>query len=217
MRGYMALSGREGAFGWSREDADGCITALGGLLPGGEYTLSSKERITADAQGRWQGRQRAALLFVSHAGQVILCDESRITWQEAALLQQTEKMQTPTPAAEKESKAQQEPVQYRTRLHAQPVDALPQLRWLNGCEKLRACFLQEKPVRVLPYPWRFVQVRGMGGEGLAGCLTERGCITKTAAAVRARGGLLQPRGLKGYEYVKTDTGEAYWMLIQSVR
>ena len=31
------------------------------------------------------------------------------------------------------------------------------------------------------------------------------------------GGLLQPKGLHGYDYVRTDTGENYWMLIQNVK
>ena len=222
MRGYVALSGREGAFGWSKETAAGAfLTALGGLGRQETYTLSDGGSITTDDRGNWQGVRPEALRFVACCGRVILCDENQLSWEEAALLAQP-KAEKPMPQqvqpAEKPVRVpEKQSIVYRARLHDAPVDALPAVHWPRGCEKLRAMLAQEKPVRVLPFPWRFAAVPGTNAQQLAGCLLENGCITKTAFAVRAKGGLLQPKGLHGYDYVRTDTGENYWMLIQNVK
>lgn len=218
MRSYVALSGRDGAFGWSKAAGDGGFAAaFGGLTAGGTYTLPTGEHITADESGRWQGRLSDSPRYVARDGRVILCDENSLTWEEAALLLR------PVPKAQPVSRAEEKKVEaivntvYRTRLNGCSVDALPEVVWPRSLEKIRACFAQGKPQRVLPYPWRFVRVLGMQGEYLIGCLTENDRITKTAYAVRAKGGLLQPKGLNGYDYVRTDTGECYWMLFQNVR
>lgn len=216
MRGYVALSGREGAFGWIRENGrNGCLVSLNGLKAECEYTLDGKEKIITDARGAWQGEQAEMPVFAAEkpSGRVILCDEARITWEEAAL-QAAPKKSKPKPPKVIQT---EEKVQYRTRLHAQGVDALPALKWPRGSESLRACFEKSKPVRVLPLPWRFAAVPGTKGQYLVGYLQKAGRIIKTAYAVRAKGGLLQPKGLQGYSYVRGEAGEGYWLLTQNVR
>lgn len=216
MHGYVALSGREGAFGWIRENGrSGYLVSLNGLKAEYEYTLDGKEKITTDARGAWQGEQAEMPVFAAEksSGRVILCDEARITWEEAAL-QAAPKKSKPAPPKVIQI---EEKVQYRTRLHAQGVDALPVLQWPRGSESLRACFEKSKPVRVLPLPWRFAVVPGTKGQCLVGYLAKADCIIKTAYAVRAKGGLLQPKGLQGYSYVRSETGEGYWLLEKDVR
>ena len=218
MRSYMALSGRDGAFGWSKAaGGDGYTVSFGGLKIGEVYTLPTGERITADENGRWQGRLSESPRYVAQGGQVILCDESSLTWEEAALLLRPAKKVQPVKYTEEKTEETPVDTVYRTRLNICPVDALPVIIWPKSLGKIRACFDKGQPRRVLPYPWRFVRVPGMQGEYLIGCLTENDRITKTAYAVRAKGGLLQPKGLQGYDYVRTDTGECYWMLLQDVR
>lgn len=216
MRGYVALSGREGAFGWIRENGrSGYLVSLNGLKAECEYTLDGKEKITTDARGAWQGEQAEMPVFAAEksSGRVILCDEARITWEEAALQAAPKKSKTKPPKVIQT----EEKVQYRTRLHAQGVDALPALKWPRGSESLRACFEKSKPVCVLPLPWRFAAVPGTKGQYLVGYLQKAGHIIKTAYAVRAKGGLLQPKGLQGYSYVRGEEGEGYWLLTQNVR
>lgn len=220
MRSYVALSGRDGAFGWSKRTEEGdYLISLGGLKEKETYTLPDGARITADDNGRWQGKKAAPLRFAAWQGRIVLCDESSVSWEEAALqVQLPPKEKTvQVVALQEDTREPARAVVYRTRTGNQRVDALPQVNWPKACEQIRRCFETEKPVRVLPYPWRFVCVPGTRGEQLVGCLKVQGKITKTAYAVRARGGLLQPKGLNGYDYVRTDTGENYWMLIRQVR
>lgn len=219
MRSYVALSGRDGAFGWSKAaGGDGYTVAFGGLQAGETYTLPTGEHITADENGRWQGRLSDSPCYVARGSRVILCDENSLTWEEAALLlRPVPKERVQMGSREEKTEETTERTVYRTRLNDSPIDALPAVAWPKSLNKIRACFEKGKPRRVLPYPWRFVRVPGMQGEYLIGCLTENERITKTAYAVRAKGGLLQPKGLNGYDYVRTDTGECYWMLLQDVR
>lgn len=219
MRSYVALSGRGNAFGWARQNAQsGFEVSLGGLQPGQKYCLAGKGEITADTLGRWQGTAETAPVYVAMTdGSVILCDESSLTWEEASLLAAPKRkasLQIVSAAAE-EIKTE-EKVTYRTRLNLTPVDALPEIVWPKGCEKIRACFEKSRPVRVLPLPWRFAAVPGTKGQCLVGRLAQNGRIIKTAYAVRAKGGLLQPKGLQGYSYVRGEAGEGYWMLQQDV-
>lgn len=220
MRSYVALSGRENAFGWARLNTeDGFVVSLGGLRPGQKYCMAGKGEITADALGRWQGTAEIAPGYIATMdGSVILCDESSLTWEEASLLAAPKRKQPVkiASAAVEEIKAE-EKVIYRAGLNGTPVDALPALVWPKGCEKIRDCFEKGLPVRVLPLPWRFVAVPGTKGQCLVGRLVQNGCIIKTAYAVRAKGGLLQPKGLQGYDYIRGETGEGYWMLKQDVR
>lgn len=220
MRGHMALTGRNGAFGWGRCGSDGeYALTFSGLAAGKNYTLSSGENITADDKGMWHGKKKEMPQFVAEDGKVILCDESSISWEEAALRIVPEKKKTVRPEArtEKAKTTEKNSSIYRTHLNGEGVDALPRVVWPKGCGEIRACMEKGLPTRVLPYPWRFTVVPGTNGQCMVGRLMENGRITKTAAAVRAKGGLMQPKGLQGYDYVRTDTGEAYWMLIRSVR
>lgn len=216
MRGYVALSGREGAFGWGRKNAlGGYDLSLSGLKPESRYTLDDARAVLSDARGCWQGQTEKMPRFVAEmpSGRAVLCDEARMAWEEAMLLAAPKKSK---PAPPKVIQIE-EKVQYRTRLHAQGVDALPVLQWPRGSESLRACFEKSKPVRVLPLPWRFAVVPGTKGQCLVGYLAKADSIIKTAYAVRAKGGLLQPKGLQGYSYVRSETGEGYWLLEKDVR
>lgn len=220
MRGYVALSGRDGAFGWCKKTNDGgWLVSFGGLQAGERYSLSEDECITLDEKGCWQGRLLHAPRYAALRGRVILWDENSISLEEAALLARPKEKKHEVHAVMQEEKTEEakESVVYRTRLNQRSVAELPRLVWPKQLEKIKACFAQGIPVRVLSYPWRFVRVLGMQGEYLIGCLAENDRIVKTAYAVRAKGGLLQPKGLNGYDYVRTDAGENYWMLIQSVR
>ncbi len=216
MRSYVALSGRGGAFGWGRKNTPGGYNlSLSGLKPESRYTLDNAREILTDARGCWQGETEEMPRFAAEikGGCVVLCDEGRISWEEAALLVKPVKEKTaPTVSAPKEEK-----VIYRTRLNVQGVDALPALHWPKGSEEIRACFKKGLPVYVLPPPWRFTAVPGTKGQCFAGYLPKAGRIIKTACAVRAKGGLLQPKGLKGYSYVRAESGEGYWLLEKDFR
>ena len=220
MRRYVALNGRDGAFGWGRRGSDEEYTlTFSGLIAGKSYMLPEGESITADSGGMWHGKRKEMPLFILADGKVILCDESSISWEEAALRLTPEKkkrepQEIRTESVKTNGKNQ---IVYRTHLNGESVDALPLVVWPKGCGEIRACMEKGLPTRVLPYPWRFTVVPGTNGQCMVGRLLENGRITKTAAAVRAKGGLMQPKGLQGYDYVRTDTGEAYWMLIRSVR
>lgn len=220
MRGYVALNGRDGAFGWGRRGGDGeYALTFSGLASGKEYMLSSGETIMADSSGMWHGKRKEMPLFAAADGKVILCDESSFGWEEAALRIAPEKKKTAYQGTQAEIRKTSEKTitVYRTHLNGEGVDTLPAAAWPKGCEEIRICMEKSMPTRVLPYPWRFTIVPGTNGQCMVGRLLENGRITKTAAAVRAKGGLMQPKGLRGYDYVRTDTGEAYWMLIRSVR
>lgn len=221
MGGYAALCGRDGAFGWARESGPGSFSvSLSGLKAGQTYMLDGRREIVTDVRGAWQGDTEEAPAFAAEkaTGYVILCDEGRMTWEEAALQAAPRRQKiAPRENTEKEVVQKKEKVQYRTRLHGQSVDALPALQWPKGSEDLRACFEKGPPVCVLPLPWRFALVPGTKGQCLVGVLQKSGRIIKIAYAVRAKGGLLQPRGLQGYKYVRSESGEGYWLLEQSVR
>lgn len=213
MRGYVALSGRDGAFGWGRQREDGSYDVLiGGFNPESSLEWSDGTAFLADAHGEWRGVQEEMPRYVRCGGRVVLCDESVISWEEAALL--TKKQ--PPQIREVQAKITEQ-VTYRTRANGRAVDELPDVQWPKGSEQIRNCFEKGRPAYVLPLPWRFAEVPGTRGACLVGRLMENGRIIKTAAAVRAKGGLLQPKALRGYSYVQSDRGEGYWMLIQPVR
>ena len=215
MRTYIALSGRDGAFGWGRETLSGEYElTFSGLQAGKVYLLPDGERITADAGGGWCGRRKAVPEYVMREGKIVLCDEQRISWAEATLMiAPAKKQEQPLPRLQ-EVKKQEITTTYRTHLHGENVDALPQVRWPAKCEEIRRCVEEGMPTYVLPHPWRFATVPGTKGQCAAGRYIQDGRITKTAVAVRARGGLIQPKGLQGYSYVRTEADQSYWMLIR---
>ena len=138
----------------------------------------------------------------------------RISWAEATLMiAPAKKQEQPLPRLQ-EVKKQEITTTYRTHLHGENVDALPQVRWPAKCEEIRRCVEEGMPTYVLPHPWRFATVPGTKGQCAAGRYIQDGRITKTAVAVRARGGLIQPKGLQGYSYVRTEADQSYWMLIR---
>ena len=215
MRSYIALSGRDGAFGWGRETPDGVYElTFSGLQAGKEYLLPDGERIMANADGGWFGRKKAMPHYVTCEGRLVLCDEQCISWEEAALLTVPEKPQKQSLPQIQKTEEQKGKTTFRTHLHGKGVDALPHILWPAGSEEIRRCMENGTPVYILPHPWRFVIVPGTKGQCAAGRYMQDGRITKTAAAVRARGGLIQPKGLQGYSYVPTQAGQAYWMLIR---
>ena len=71
MRGYVALNGRDGAFGWGRRGGDGeYALTFSGLASGKEYMLSSGETIMADSSGMWHGKRKEMPLFAAADGKV---------------------------------------------------------------------------------------------------------------------------------------------------
>lgn len=215
MRSYVALTGRDGAFGWGRKNAlGGYDLSLSGLKPESRYTLDNAREILSDARGGWRGETQEMPRFVAQvpSGRVVLCDETRMAWEEAALIMRPGKeKKAPEVIVPKDDK-----VVYRTRLNTRGVDELPALQWPDGCADLRACFEKSQPAGVLP-PWRFAVVQGTKGQCLVGYLVKAGRIIKTAYAVRAKGGLIQPRGLQGYRYIRSETGEGFWLLEKDIR
>ena len=223
MRSYVSLTGTGNAFGWGKRMPAGDWTVtMSGLIPQGKYLLAGKTEIAADASGRWAGRAESMPLYVAllPSGTVVLYDEERLTLEEAVLLARPERTQkTPEKPHKEQVTASPEPartekITYRTRLGAEAVDALPPLIWPTGKEKIQACFEKSKPVLVLPLPWRFAAVPGTRGMGCVGYYAAQGRVIKTAYAVRAKGGLFQPRELTGYQYIRGADGNGYWMLIE---
>ena len=213
MRSYAALSGRENAFGWGRRRGDGTYDiSIGGLKAESKCEWDDGTPFIPDAHGSWRGVRAEIPRFVRMEGRVILCDESVISWEEAALI--TYQPQSPIVQVHAEAEKR---IVYRARVQGHAVDELPTVHWPRGMEQIKGCFEKGKPAYVLPFPWRFVEIPGTRGACLVGRLIENGRITKTAAAVRARGGLLQPKALQGYSYVQSARGDGYWMLIQPVR
>lgn len=233
MRSYISYTGIGAAFGWGKRTAEGsiCLT-LGGLAPNETYALDGTTGISADSKGCWTGICGQAPMYITRmsVSGVALYDEARLTLEEArAILQPSRRLQkkedrkTETVKTAKKEEAvqttvdfEEEPAPYRPRSAEAPVDALVPLLWPDGTEKIRACFEENKPVSVLPLPWRFVAVPGTRETGFVGYCAAQGKVIRTAWAVRAKGGLFQPRALSGYRYVCGTDGTGYWMLIKAV-
>lgn len=221
MRAYIGLTGRGEAFGWGKQNAQGeYAVTLGGLLPHTVYTLGSQGEFKTDGRGSIQTVTADMPLYIASAadGSVVLHDAEMLSYEEALMLAapvkktETKEIMQPQLAPVQET----QPVIYRTRLHGVPVDALPHRMWPKGQEKLRTLMESGKPVGILPFPWRFTVIPGSGGMCFAGYAAKGGRVVKTAYAVRAKGGLMQPKALQGYRYIRSETGEGYWMYFQTV-
>ena len=217
MRSYIGLTGRGDAFGWGKRNAQGEYEiTLGGLSPRTVYALGSKERAESDSRGNIKRVVACMPLYVADgAGAVVLHDAGRLSYEEARMLALPAEAPVSAPAAAETAETPSETL-YRTRLHDAPVDALPKRVWPRGHEKLRALTESGKPAGILPYPWRFTVIPGSGGMCFAGYAAKHGRVVKTAYAVRARGGLMQPKALQGYRFIRSEAGENYWMYVQSV-
>ncbi|MBR5231193.1 MAG: hypothetical protein IKW00_02970 [Clostridia bacterium] len=219
MRTYIGLMGIGNAFGWGKRNAQGEYEVmLGGLRPHTVYTLGGEGQAESDGRGNIKTVIADMPLYIAdEKGDVALYDAEVISYEEVRILSapkakiEVKEVQTTQMMPEKIP-----PVVYRTRLHISPVDALPRRIWPGGYEKLRTLMESGKPVRILPQPWRFTMIPGSGGICFAGYAAKHGRIVKTAYAVRAKGGLMQPKALQGYKYVRSEAGEGFWMYVQSV-
>lgn len=110
------------------------------------------------------------------------------------------------------------PVILREPSQAEPVDALPSLVWPKGTEGIKPYFGMYPPIALFDAPlWRFVRVPGQGaGVCCVGYRAENDRVTQTVHAVRARGGLIPPKGLQGYRYQRGMDGQGYWTLWRRV-
>lgn len=110
------------------------------------------------------------------------------------------------------------PVRYRPLSDGEPVDRLPELFWPPEAQAIRPYFSAYLPFKLFDAPlWRFVRVPGQGnGVCCVGYRAQKDRVTQTVFAVRARGGLIPPKGLQGYRYQRGMDGAGYWTLWRNV-
>jgi len=226
--GYTALTGLKDAFGWSRKGPSGDTEiVLGGLQKNTGYVINGTEKIETDDSGSWHGRLQGAVpAYVARQanGELALYNEEKLERQAAVLIarrQLAQKKRTQPEniiehAAEVKPAPDIAPVSYRARLNGRPVDALPERQWPAETQKMRPYFEKNRPVCLLPLPWRFVSVEGMGAPCYIGYRTQENRVCEIAWAVQARGAMLPPKGLEGYRYTRGANGAAYWLLTKSV-
>ena len=226
---YTRFSGVGTAFGWR---ADARIT-LGGLRPDTDYALVCEREsypIHTDAQGAWSGQVLHDVpLCVALADRPVLYDESRVNAVSAAALLTARKAPAEQetareaiceaeimPEAEQDEKTA-EVIVYRQPTDQEPVDRLPALHWPKGAESLRPYFADHLPVRLMAdLSWRTVRVREGGMSCCFGYRAVNDRVSEVLYGVRARGGMVPPRGLQGYMYERMLDGGGYWVLRQRV-
>ena len=232
---YTRFAGQGDAFGWY----DGRRITLGGLRPDTDYRLicgQERHDIHSDARGAWSGQLLHDVpLCLARGEHPVLWDEARITAAQAALL--TRKRETPPPtekepapepaepepepAPEPEPTPEREPeaapVIYRPASSGIPVDALPALQWPEGAAQLKQIFRENRPARLFDLPgFRTVRCREAGVDCCFGFRARDDRVCEVLYGVRARGGMVPPRGLQGYRYQRALDGSGYWVLRQLV-
>lgn len=226
---YGRFTGEGGAFGWC---LDGRIT-LGGLPAHADLTLVGEREqipITTDAQGAWSGRMvHDVPLCVARESRVLLYDESRIGAPAAAALvavrreppvpreEPVPREQPPAPSEPPPPPMEDTPVPastvYRAPSKAPSVDALPSLAWPRQAEQLKPYFDTLPPIRLFDAPgWRFVRAREAGMNCCFGICSREDRVAEVLYGVRARGGMIPPKGLQGYSYRQALDGAGYWVL-----
>ena len=106
---------------------------------------------------------------------------------------------------------------YRKPGDAPPVDALPQLIWPEAAAQLRPFFERNPPLRLFDTPgWRTVQVQEAGMRCCFGYRAQGDRVAEVLYAVQARGGMVTPRGLRGYRWERALDGSGWWTLRQRV-
>lgn len=221
---YMRLTGSNGVFGWQREDR---IT-LGGLRPRQEYTLltdAGDMPIRTDSQGAWSGRAAGTVLCAARGDQAALWNEARVT--RAAAQSLLAALHAPPPPPKKETAPQPPPpaekpeppvaVSYRPASDAPPADALPVLQWPEAAAQLRPYFDTLRPCVLFGETgWHTVKTREAGLDCCFGYHVQGDRVTELLYAVQARGSMIPPKGLQGYQYERALDNSGYWVLRQSV-
>lgn len=242
---YVRLTGDHGAFGWQCRQEGAWQATLGGcggrpcLLIGEKGERS----VSCDASGTWRGDSGCGRILCVAAlpeGEVLLYDVQRLSRQEARVLcrersrpqpakppqdaKTPQDKTTDTPDQEQQmqddgQKMQQsdQPIRYRTPAQTTPVDALPALQWPDRIGNLRAYFEKNRPIRLFDWPqWRMIRWQNIGGAPCyVGVRIGEERISAVMYAVKARGGLLPPKGLSGYRYQQGQDG-GYWTLVQAL-
>ena len=233
----MRFSGAGPAFGWR----SGNRITLGALTAGGEYLLVSEggeEAFRADARGAWTAQLRhGAPLCVMQGERAVLYDGERLTQASAAMLAAGRsappldgrgplRQETPVPPRPQAPKERQknkevrpeEKTAYRAPSGQPPVDALPVLQWPGAARQLASRFQNNRPVGLFDAPgWRMVQAKEAGMQCCFGYRAEGDRVAEVLYGVRARGGLVPPRGLRGYRYERALDGSGYWVLRQRIQ
>lgn len=229
---YIRLSGTDGAFGWMMGER----MTLGALKGKNTYLLlgdTGEFAVTCDTQGAWQGTPDCGVPLVllhQDSGSMALYNEERLTYAAAILLAQermNQKKAKAAPAQEAlvqqavpepaQEAAEPEKITYRVPSDAKNVDALPELVWPDGAEKLRPLFVKNRPIRLFDEPgWRFVQTQEAGMKCCFGYRAAEDRVAEVLYGVQARGGLTAPKSLQGYQYKRALQGEGYWTLRQRV-
>lgn len=238
---YVRLTGEQGAFGWQCMQDGLWQATLGGCGERPCLLIGDKgeKRIACDVSGAWRGNSECGRIVCVAAlpeGEALLYDVQRLSRQEARVLcrersrpKVAKPLQEAKPVEDKaenapqqekpceNAQALQEEITYRAPSTAAPVDALPALQWLEKIDNLRAYFEKNRPIRLFDWPqWRMIRWQNMGGAPCyVGVRIGEERILAVMYAVKARGGLLPPKGLAGYRYQHGQDG-GYWTLVQTL-